>query len=93
MAVANDGGPAFPGYTMHDDGDKVQITKLNPGMTLRDYFAAAAMQGWLTTYGVEASHPASHPTSGYQHALALAKYCYATADAMLAVRNKPAAGQ
>ena len=35
----NDGGPAFP--RSHDDVGS------NTGMTLRDYFAAAALQGML----------------------------------------------
>jgi len=53
----NDGGPAFPGMTyISQDGKK------NPeGMTLRDYFAAAALQGMnldfnfsCTTYAMDA---------------------------------------
>jgi hypothetical protein len=41
----SDGGPAFPVKGMPIDPD----TYLNrPGMTLRDYFAAAAMQGIIS---------------------------------------------
>jgi hypothetical protein len=47
MSKTDDGGPAFPGYTMEDDGEKVNVTKLSPGMTLLDYMAAAALQGIL----------------------------------------------
>ena len=37
------GGPAFPQVSTNPDGDLYQ-----PGMTLRDYFAAKAMQGLLS---------------------------------------------
>jgi hypothetical protein len=44
MSEINTGGPAFPGVRWVQQGDKV-----NPeGMTLRDYFAAKAMQAMLT---------------------------------------------
>jgi hypothetical protein len=38
------GGPAFPGFDYIDQGGK----KNPEGMTLRDYFAAKAMQGLLS---------------------------------------------
>lgn len=38
-ALRSSGGPAFPTGT--------GVTPYNPGMTLRDYFAAKAMQGML----------------------------------------------
>jgi hypothetical protein len=42
--TTNTGGPAFPGFDYID-----QHGKKNPeGMTLRDYFAAKAMQGLLS---------------------------------------------
>ena len=67
----NDGGPAFP----HD------ITKRSDayGMTLRDYFAAKAMQGI-----VEVLH------QGIRRAdiVAMCADAYAIADAMLAARDK-----
>lgn len=39
-----DGGPAFFGHHVHDGGQFVSW----PSMTLRDYFAAKAMQGFAT---------------------------------------------
>lgn len=63
------GGPAFPGMTyISQDGKK------NPeGMTLRDYFAAAIMQGLMASqYQVEDPYPI---------------YAYKIADAMLKARE------
>ena len=48
----------------------------HPGMTLRDYFAASALQG-LTT-----RRPAGVPTSAGE----LARFAYEIADAMLETR-------
>jgi hypothetical protein len=50
---------------------------LHKGMTLRDYFAAKAMQGFL------ASSDGEDPPS----AQGFAMVCYALADAMLEARN------
>ena len=66
MSTINDGGPAFP-VGSGDMRDPV-------GMTLRDYFAAKAMQGLIV--GVE------NPRTCY-----IAKAAYAMADAMLAARK------
>lgn len=41
MSAHNDGGPAFPITAVGLSG--------HPGMTLRDYFAAAALQGLLAS--------------------------------------------
>ena len=62
----NDGGPAFPSSIV-DDSLHV------PGMTLRDYFAAKAMQG-LMQYA-------------YTHA-DRASVAYKAADAMLKERGE-----
>lgn len=64
MSTPNDGGPAFP--IVSDD-------LCATGMTLRDYFAAAALQGF------GANHWTSEMT---------ARAAYAFADAMLAERAK-----
>jgi hypothetical protein len=67
MSNTNTGGPAFP---LHNHG--VQTLGLHvTGMTLRDYFAAEAMQG----------HCPSIPP---EHA---AKRAYEYADAMLKARE------
>ena len=60
----NDGGPAFP-----DD-------RWQAGMTLRDYFAAAALKGQ--------AHRFAHP---HEYRELLAQDCYEIADAMLKARE------
>jgi hypothetical protein len=62
---SNDGGAAFP------------VMYVSEGMTLRDYFAAAALKGQ--------AHGLASP---YKHRDILAAYCYAIADAMLAARER-----
>ena len=71
--------PAFP--TPAEIGpDGLLRSEQYPGMTLRDYFAAAAMQGiagWMAERDIRAP----------KHAAELA---YFYADAMLEARSKPA---
>ncbi len=50
----------------------------SPGMTLRDYFAAKAMQGWLASYG---------PDDGAPKADTTARMAYEFAGAMLRARE------
>ena len=57
--------PAFP---------TVMLDKPEGGMTLRDYFAAKALQGLLTSDDIDASY-------------ATAVLCYRMADAMLKARE------
>lgn len=62
------GGPAFPHSRLGSDAD---------GMTLRDYFAAKAMEGFLvcdTKYASDADM--------------IARDAYVMADAMLKARNQ-----
>ena len=65
----NDGGPAFP--------TPVGVQH-NDGMTLRDYFAAAALQGLL----------ASIQPNQLWSSNDVAVTCYRTADAMLKAREE-----
>ena len=73
MSNINDGGPAFPHLPIQANMAGGEKVTMRDGMTLRDYFAAKAMQGlvangdWLRDAAAEA---------------------YAIADAMLAARNK-----
>jgi len=83
----HDGGPAFPVSTSdprigHQDG---YGTWQFPGLSVRDYFAAAALQGWLSSYGPESSHPAD---IGEHQLNQVAVQAYDMADAMLAARDK-----
>jgi hypothetical protein len=64
-----DGGPAFP--TPESHGDDFE------GMSLRDYFAAKAIQVVLSKDGEILTPPSFS-----------AKWAYETADAMLAERDK-----
>ena len=67
----NDGGPAFPmGY--HPEGNSAD----HFGMTIRDYFAAAALKGQ--------AHRFAHP---HEYRELLAQDCYDIADAMLKSRE------
>jgi hypothetical protein len=79
MSTPNDGGAAFPvppdRIDRFPDGD-VRWTCAHPGMTLRDYFAAAALSGLLANSSWELGW---RETS--QHA-------YECADEMLAERTK-----
>lgn len=76
--MKNDGGYAFPEsvITLGMDGKPVAIIK--SGMTLRDYFAAAALHGMMAHDGWR----------DYGQPMATAKVSYAFADAMLAERMK-----
>jgi len=70
----NDGGPAFP-ETRWDDRTRQEFQWT--GMSLRDYFAAAALQGMLATFSKKEAS-ASLVTDG----------AYRFADAMLAARER-----
>jgi hypothetical protein len=69
------GGPAFP--TLGEVGETADVELLGKGMTLRDYFAASAMQGMLAENGGGAFCNAE-----------LAHFAYNLADEMLAEREK-----
>lgn len=47
----NDGGPAFPHKRQIRCNGEVIDSEMEPGMTLRDYFAAAALQGLIASRG------------------------------------------
>jgi hypothetical protein len=70
------GGRAFPWC-----GDLNETPSINLGMTLRDYFAAKAMQGLIA---------ASHDSDGVvdYNDMAVACSAYAMADAMLHARGE-----
>ena len=84
----NNGGPAFPAGVVrksrpaHDPGADFVVTDFteprHQGMTLRDYFAAKAVQGLLASpkLSLEASK------------MSLAQQAYSVADAMLRAREE-----
>ena len=63
-----------------------------PQMTLRDWFASQALQGWLSgpCQGDELDDVVDEPRVFVEHQSAVAKACYGYADAMLAERAKGA---
>nr|DAL11927.1 MAG TPA_asm: hypothetical protein [Caudoviricetes sp.] len=70
MSKENNGGPAYP-------------TQGYEGLTLRDYFAAQAMQGWIASYPESEQHPvATHREN------MVAELSYLMADAMLIAREE-----
>ena len=78
--TTNTGGSAFPQNTKVVLGaGQVLHEGFMGGMTLRDYFAAKAMQGLLAT-GLEC---------GPEYVQAIADLTYAMADAMLKARKGP----
>ena len=84
-------GPAFPSKIRNEGSEEVigfgheqikpGITSNYPGMTLRDYFAAKALQGMISTAGA----PCLFGLEGGEHDTA--KAAYKIADAMLAARS------
>lgn len=76
----DDGGPAFP----------CKLTMTHRGASLRDYFAAAAMQGIVSSID---SEPNYQRLRGHAAALGLsvsqwiARDAYKQADAMIAARE------
>lgn len=79
----NDGGPAFPTQTFDYDGQGQILQYQEPGMTVRDYFAAAALTGFFANNTVR--HGKFDNTWCPEYC---ARQAYALSDAMLAERNK-----
>ena len=75
MSAPNDGGSAFPRAVFAKDA-----AAITGGMTLRDYFAAKAMQGLLAS-------DAEHGHAEEQIFQVIADVAYQMADAMLAERE------
>ncbi len=71
------GGAAFPGNQEREKAEGGHYIKHDTGMTLRDYFAAKAMQGM-----------SANPEVGFIDISAAANEAYKMADAMLKERDK-----
>ena len=88
--LPNDGGFAFPGFWLEGSPSGNWTWKsINQGMSLRDYFAAAAIQGMLASTslleyiadeGANANSPGTALTI-------LPERAYLLADAMIAARQ------
>lgn len=81
MSNHPDGGAAFP----RQAGD---VSRIRAGMSLRDYFAAKALQGFCANPAVFASNPISGWSLVNATEEQLAEYCAKLADAMLVERAK-----
>jgi len=79
MNDINTGGPAFPSGLIDPSTPEDAVQSLHNGMTLRDYFAAKAMQGILA-----GTHPIVKETEPLP---TVARVAYAQADAMLKARE------
>ncbi len=79
-ALINDGGPAFPCvYYSEPIGSIGPQFTIKGGMTLRDYFAAAALQGIISDVSV--------PASSKKDGELVSQSAYAFADAMLKAKE------
>lgn len=83
--MKQDGGPAFP-RRLPDvrvpPADALRIVEQHAGMSLRDFFAAAALQGLCAAHSAEGEW--THGSA--EHTVRTA---YAMADAMISHREKP----
>lgn len=81
MSKQNNGGTAFPHSARLVAPDTYEHLT-HGGMSLRDYFAAKALQGWLASYPDDNKHPV---IAGNADEVAL--NAYQMADAMLRARE------
>ncbi|MEN9885449.1 MAG: Burkholderia virus [Pseudomonadota bacterium] len=82
MSNINTGGPAFPvadPFAVKCPPTDAEALRLQQGMTLRDYFAAKAMQAYITAWSINRQHPSLDEET--------ARAAYMAADAMLEMRD------
>jgi hypothetical protein len=79
MVDKNTGGAAFPSQPIMKMPHGVELTVEQGGMTLRDYFAAKALQGFC-------ANPSAMPTE-QKHFDNLAEDAFRSADAMLKAKE------
>lgn len=77
MTIEKDGGPAFARPYSYCESAAAN-EHAQEGMSLRDYFAAKALQGLLSCQSYE---------NGFYQAKQVAQEAYAMADAMLEARK------
>ncbi|WP_322997910.1 hypothetical protein [Castellaniella sp.] len=89
MTQRNDGGPAYPIPCQFDVSRGPRFESGYGGMSLRDYFAAKAMQGLLANPGgpIQANGMNGWSLTNCTGA-DVATMAYAMADAMLAARER-----
>lgn len=79
----NDGGNAFP-FQQNFPSQEGNYSKLETGMTLRDYFAAHAIHS-MVHLGIEMVKSGTQKQADESH---IAQAAYAIADAMIVEKNK-----
>lgn len=84
MSEDKTGGPAFPRPFSADDVDPDITYPAHPGMALRDYFAAKAMQGLLANPKLQEHILKQGGAFGGW----IEESAYSWADAMMKERNK-----
>lgn len=87
LKYIDDGGSAFPRPIGHNGLEHFEEHESNSeqeGMSLRDYFAAKALNGFLSD---AQSMVALRERYGHEVALNLAEACYQFADAMIEARK------
>lgn len=92
MTTKTDGGPAFPIPCEEDVKCGPRFESGYGGLTLRDYFAAKAMQGLLTKHGgyeddMSAPYSVVSFSENAPNVDQAAEYAYAQADAMIKARE------
>lgn len=85
MATKKDGGQAFP---CAPGGTGEEFEPGAEGMTLRDYFAGQALNGFFSSPAWMKGADAAALKSDAKLADALAEFAYQYADAMIAEREK-----
>lgn len=83
----NDGGPAFP-TTRHHMQNGLEWQEPMEGMSLRDYFAAKALEAMSLKDDGQFSIEAVRNKNDVLHADWVARAAYRYADAMLRARKK-----
>jgi hypothetical protein len=81
----NTGGPAFPTKS-YDVAS--QTWTIEEGMTLRDYFAAKAMQAMITNDVIHSVAMREASKAGIPEEFAVAQMSFMVADAMLKARRQ-----
>lgn len=79
MTIKNDGGAAFPNTAFKQDDKGIVFGIGYAGMSLRDYFAAQYITGYMASTSTMRSSPEPQR---------MAMLAYELADAMLAARDK-----
>jgi hypothetical protein len=90
MKFFNDGGPAFPiTSSAYDkdiaDGNDCEIVQFGMGMSIRDYFAAHALQGLLANSSLK-TEILNQRKDGNSHWVEASAWIYA--DKMISLQHK-----